>query len=135
MPLKKKIFLAGMAAIIVGSFFMTPVRAAKTIDDATVILGEVAGQTGHIGTKIPTDLPGAAGFWIKIALSITGLVFFVLMIYAGMTWMLARGEEEKITTAKNTIIMAVIGLFIVIAGYVITDFIITRVVPGLAAAN
>lgn len=125
-----KLFLI---AVIASSFFIVPVHAAKTIDDATSILKDVVKQTGHTSTNIPTDLPGAVGFWIKIALSVVGVAFFVLMVYAGITWMLAQGEEEKIKTAKSTIIMAVIGLFIVIAGYAITNFIVTNVIGGQAS--
>ncbi|MBI2416209.1 MAG: hypothetical protein HYV33_06155 [Candidatus Kerfeldbacteria bacterium] len=52
---------------------------------------------------------------ISIALTLLGMAFLVLLIYAGFLWALARGNEEAITKAKNLIKRAVIGFIIVMA--------------------
>lgn len=124
-----KIFLL---VIIISSFFIAPVHAKKTYKDATNILNEALPSTGYTNTALPQNVPELIGFWIKIALSAVGIIFFVLMFYAGYLWMTARGAEETITTAKNTIIMAVIGLIIVVSGYAISNFIVTYVVERQA---
>jgi hypothetical protein len=49
------------------------------------------------------------------------------MIYAGITWMIARGNEQKVAQAKDMIINSVIGIIIVFAAYAITSFIGTRI--------
>lgn len=127
-----KIFLL---AIILSSFFVAPVFAKGTINDAMNILNKnVKGPAGYSAPALAQTFPEMVGFWIKIALSIAGVVFFVFMVYAGITWMLARGEEEKIKTAQNTIIMAVIGLMIVVSGYAISNFVVTRVVMQQASS-
>ncbi|MDD5071283.1 MAG: hypothetical protein PHQ42_00940 [Patescibacteria group bacterium] len=63
-----------------------------------------------------------AGGIIKIFLSFLGIIFTVLMIYGGYLWMMARGNQEQVTKAKELIINAVIGLVIVVAAYAITYF-------------
>ncbi|MFA5359824.1 MAG: pilin [Patescibacteria group bacterium] len=63
---------------------------------------------------------------INTALSLLGVIFLILMIYAGYTWMMARGEEEKVTKAKETITRAIIGLIIVVAAYAISSFVISN---------
>ncbi len=63
------------------------------------------------------------GTAIKALLSVIGIVFIVLIIYAGYTWMLARGNETEAQKAKDTITRAIIGLFIVLAAYAITAFV------------
>lgn len=74
-----------------------------------------------------SSLPVIIGNVIKAALSLVGVVFLVLMIYAGIRWMTARGESKHAETAKETITRAVIGLIIVASAYAITSFVLSRV--------
>ena len=69
------------------------------------------------------DPPAILGSVIGAALSFIGILFFVLMIYGGITWMTAAGNQQQIDKAKNLIISAIIGLIIVMAAYAITSFI------------
>lgn len=69
---------------------------------------------------IITDIPSALGRIIGAVLAFTGTLFFVLMIYGGLLWMLARGNEQQVEKAKNLITAAVIGLVIILSAYAIT---------------
>jgi hypothetical protein len=74
------------------------------------------------GVKPATDdLPTIIGNVIGTVLSFVGVIFFLLVLYAGMSWMLAMGKEEKITQAKDMLFAAVIGLIVVLAAYAITN--------------
>lgn len=64
---------------------------------------------------------------IAVFLSFLGVIFLILMIYAGFNWMTAAGDEERITKSKETIRSAIIGLVIVIAAYGLSVFIIERI--------
>lgn len=75
-------------------------------------------------TTVP--LEQRVGEIIKIFLSFLGVIFLVLMIYAGFNWMVAAGDEEQITKSRNTIRAAIIGLLIVIASYALSVFIIEQ---------
>ncbi len=68
---------------------------------------------------------------IGVALSIMGVIFLVLIIYAGWNYMTAGGDEGKVETAKHTIARATIGLLIVLCSYAIVQF----VVPNLLCAT
>ncbi len=68
-------------------------------------------------------VPDIIGTVVGAALSFIGILFFVLIIYGGITWMTAAGNETQISKAKNLIISAIIGLIIVLAAYAITSFI------------
>ncbi len=70
-----------------------------------------------------TGVPDIIGTVVGAALSFIGILFFVLIIYGGITWMTAAGNETQISKAKNLIISAIIGLIIVLAAYAITSFI------------
>lgn len=68
-----------------------------------------------------------AGQIIGLVLSFVGVAFLILMIYAGITWMMAEGNEQQIGKAKTLIINAIIGIIIVFAAYAITSFIGTEI--------
>jgi len=61
---------------------------------------------------------------ITMALSFIGVIFLVLAIYGGFIWMMARGNEEEVTKAKNIIQNSIIGLIVVIGAYAISRYII-----------
>ncbi len=60
---------------------------------------------------------------IAIVLSFVGVLFLVLIIFAGIKWMTAGGNDQAIEKAKSLIVNAVIGLLIVLFAYAITNFI------------
>jgi hypothetical protein len=60
---------------------------------------------------------------ITTALSLVGSIFLGLMIYAGILWMTAAGEEDKVTKAKNILKAAIIGLAVTMSAYAITAFV------------
>ncbi|MEA3463465.1 MAG: hypothetical protein U9R14_00025 [Patescibacteria group bacterium] len=75
------------------------------------------------GSAIPTDVSVTIGKVIGAGLAFIGILFFILMIYGGIIWMMARGNEQEVEKAKDLIYAAVIGLIIVLAAYAITAYI------------
>lgn len=75
------------------------------------------------------------GTIIGAALSFIGVIFMVLIIYGGLIWMLAQGNDSQVEKAKNIIIQAVIGLIIVLGAYAITAFIGTQLTSGTTIDN
>lgn len=78
----------------------------------------------NLGTNDPLSM---SYYIISILLTLLGLAFLILIIYAGFKWMLARGEEEEITKAKDTIKHGLIGLAIILLSYSIAYLIYTLV--------
>ncbi|MFH1286274.1 MAG: hypothetical protein ABII02_00800 [Candidatus Magasanikbacteria bacterium] len=106
--------------------FVLPAFAAKTLSDADTNLGKVVGPSG-----VPTtSLQVQAGNAIRVALTVVGTLFFLLMIYAGLWWMAARGNEEKIKKARGTLIAAMVGLSIIVGAYAVTNFVMSRIILG-----
>jgi cbb3-type cytochrome oxidase subunit 3 len=68
-------------------------------------------------------LQSKVGSIISLVLSFIGILFFALIIYAGLMWMLAQGNQQKVDQAKDLIINAIIGLVIIFSAYAITSFI------------
>src|SRR3989338_8316995 len=103
--LRRKMIFLGIGIMLLFTWFI-PVHAKKTFDDASATLGTVAQKTGIEETNVSA----AAGNAAKFAFSAVGILFFILMVYAGINWMTARENQEKATKARNTIIAAAIGL-------------------------
>lgn len=60
---------------------------------------------------------------VALVLSFVGVLFLILIIYAGLMWMTAGGNQDQTKKARNLIINATIGLIIVFSAYAITIFI------------
>jgi hypothetical protein len=69
------------------------------------------------------DISERVGEIIGLALSYVGVIFFVLIVYGGLQWMTAQGNDQKVAKSKELIINATIGLIIVLSAYAITSFI------------
>jgi len=61
---------------------------------------------------------------IQFILGLLGIAFLGFMIYAGITWMTAQGNDTKVQRAKDMITEAIVGLIIVVAAYAIAYFVI-----------
>ena len=90
------------------------------IGQAGANLSKTAGAAGVTGDS---NLEEIIGTGIGAALTLVGLIFLILMVYAGYLWMTAKGEEEQVKKSQKIIIAAVIGLVIVLSAYAITVFV------------
>lgn len=87
----------------------------KTNKDAFRV-EEVRGSPGDY-------ISARAGLIIGSILSFMAVIFMILIIYGGILWMTARGNNQQTEKAQNLIIQAVVGLIIVLSAYTITRFI------------
>lgn len=62
---------------------------------------------------------------IKALLGVLGVIFLILVIYAGMLWMTAAGNEDKVKKAQKLLRDGVIGLIIILSSYVIANTVLT----------
>lgn len=77
-----------------------------------------------VGFFANKTLPQAIGSIIGVALSLIGVFFLGLIIFAGYQWMIARGNSQEVEKAKTTIINAVIGLVVVLMAYTISNYLV-----------
>ncbi|MFH0951525.1 MAG: pilin [bacterium] len=63
---------------------------------------------------------------IKVFLGLLGVIFVIIIVWAGYNWMRAGGNEDKVEKAKNLISRSIIGLLIIVAAYAITYWIFAR---------
>ena len=89
------------------------VKSALNVDEVNKYSG--SGPGSYISARV--------GIIIGSLLSFIGVLFMILIIYGGLLWMTARGNEQQVEKAKKLIIQSIIGLIIVLSAYAITNLI------------
>ena len=120
--MKKQFTYIFISVLVLGTLLIgSSVLAAYGLD-------ETAGAAGL--KKYGGSVPVLIGNVIGAGLSMVSVVFFALMIYGGIRYMLARGNEEDTKKAIGTIWAAVIGILIVLASYALTQFVFSSLGAG-----
>jgi len=118
------LFGACVTFFVLGVFVFADIAAAASVKtDVLKHLNAGAGKT-ELGTADPRLVAGGI---IQILLSLIGIVFLGLIVAAGYWRLTAQGEEDRVKKSNNTIIGAIVGLFVVMLSYLITDFVVRRV--------
>ncbi len=60
---------------------------------------------------------------IEILLRIAGFAAVIMVVYAGVTYILSQGEPEKTTKAKGTLANALVGLAVAVSASFIVSFV------------
>jgi hypothetical protein len=140
--MKKSInmILAGILAVPVLAFGVNTMLSATVSAQAASTPSCPAGMTMTSGAKCAQgtgqndNLFGTGGVFSLItntALFIIGAVSVLVLIYGGILYTISGGDGTKVTTAKNTILYAVVGIIVAVLAYAIVNF----VIAGLAGTS
>lgn len=77
--------------------------------------------TAAAGYNTGPTIETTIGNIIKIAMSFLGAIFIILIIFNGINWMRAQGNEEEVREAKKTIKNLIIGLVVIIAAFALSE--------------
>ncbi len=58
---------------------------------------------------------------------LVGVIAVIMIIYSGLRYITSGGDSAKITSAKNTIVYAIIGLIVVALAQFIVKFVLSKV--------
>ena len=83
---------------------------------------------------VPKDLPTALILIINSLLTFLGILFFLLMMYAGYLWLTAHGKEEQVDKAKRIMRETVIGIIIVFMARLISELVLSLIGKSLLAS-
>lgn len=62
---------------------------------------------------------------ISLVMLVVALVFFFMLVLGGLKWVMSEGDEKNVTSARNQITNALIGLAIVFAAWAVVKLIET----------
>lgn len=87
--------------------------------EASDTLGE---SVGDLSTA--SDLPALIGNIINVLLGALGVIFLVLIVYAGYLYLIDQGSGEKVKVAKKIFSTSIIGLALIVAAYAIANYVL-----------
>lgn len=61
---------------------------------------------------------------LELSFGILGSAAFIVMVYAGMKFVLSRGNPDGVAKARNTMVYAAVGLVISILSFAIVRFVV-----------
>lgn len=107
---------------LLATFLIIPYFSVSAFNLETEGGLSTTGKTANIqDTRV--SIGDSVAVILKQVLSLVGVLFFCLMLYAGFLWMTAAGNDKQIEKARDVLTAALIGLIIVIAAYSITQFV------------
>ena len=122
------ISLMAAAALIVP--FAVPV-SVYAADDLTNSLCSGTGLTlteggNCVNPEAETKVNSTISLALNIFSAIVGIIAVVMIIVGGVKYITSQGESANITSAKNTILYALVGLVVVALAQVIVRFVLNR---------
>ncbi len=97
-------------------------------DTGLATVGSTAGYS-------TVDIYSIIGSIINVFLSLLGIIFLILTIYAGAIWMTAGGDGKKVEKAKQILINATVGLVITLSAYGIASYVINLLTGGATSGG
>ena len=133
--MKKILILTSLIILIgFGSFVFSGVARAVDDDPSVVSLqnplsslsssGERIKAEGAAKKKGVTDISLVAGRIIKESLKYIGGITLLIFLYGGFMWLISGGDAEKVKKGSQTVLWAVVGLFIIFSSYAILDLVL-----------
>lgn len=119
--MKQKILISLIAlgsVIGLASVMSQPVMANGFGDEINKGLEQVGGKQTASANDVIKTIINALLFFI-------GVVAVIMIIWAGIQYTTSAGDSNKVATAKNTIVYAVIGLIVAIFAYAIVNFVVS----------
>jgi hypothetical protein len=133
--------LVSMVAMFAPGLFMVAAPVAVSADiNSALCEGTNAAANGGTQSGCAEGATGSATAGIKhlaaqivnIFSIIVGIVAVIFIIYGGFKYITSGGDSGNVTTAKNTIIYAIIGLVIVALAQFIVHYVLNTAasLPG-----
>lgn len=111
--------------------FATPIVVISNVLDnqahaegAADLIQKGADSTGQKDSRSAGDL---AKDFVNIMLFAVGILAVIMLIWGGIRYVLSGGDSGAVSSAKKTILYAVVGLIVAILAYAIVNFVITTI--------
>ena len=117
---KLKLIVVGVVATLALAFATVPVAHA----DYNLDKGISDSKGDRVAEKVDDPQQLVKGI-VNGILYFVGILSVIMLIWGGILYTTSSGDSSKVTTAKNTIMYAVIGLVVAIFAYAIVNFVLT----------
>ncbi len=100
---------------------------------SAVNYGLRAGADAARGSEQPAQLFGDGGIFHQITnimLFMIGILSVIMLIIGGLRYVISGGNKDAVTSAKNTILYAIVGLIVALLAYAAINFVINVFTSG-----
>ncbi len=118
-----KFFILSTVMAIMAASSLSPMVLA--VDPVKSVQNGVNAAGGE-GTKGDTALKGSIQQVVNILLFLLGAIAVIMIVVGGLRYVLSGGDASQVTSAKNTILYAVIGVIVALLAYAIVNWIIDK---------
>lgn len=115
---KKPLIAAALSLVVAIVAAVTPIMVPSA--SAQFTKGVEAARTDDMSTK---PIGTTIGNVVNVLLYFVGAIAVIIMIWGGFQYITSSGDSQKATTAKNTIMYAVIGIVVVVMSYAIVNWV------------
>lgn len=128
---KTLLAVASLFLLLAPTFAPSIAFAADTVNIAGNVCGGVNAQTGVAANCGSNNNPGSRvgslmADVINLFSLLVGIVSVIMIIIGGFQFITANGDSGKITSARTTIIYALVGLVVVLMSQFIVHFVLGR---------
>jgi hypothetical protein len=114
-------------AIVLGLGGMVPAMVLADTPQSTVCDAVGGGPDCKTTPKNSVDLSSVLSAVINIFSWVIGIVAVIMIMVSGFRYITAAGDSSKITSAKNTLIYAIVGLVIAAFSQILVKFVLHTV--------
>jgi hypothetical protein len=120
MKISKSHSLALFVLLLLASWTLAPMVLAASSSGGSSAIG-VSGLKNPLGT---TDIAVVIGRIISFIMNMVGALALMLMVYAGFSWMTARGADQPIKKAQKIMLWTSAGLILMFFAYIVLRFVL-----------
>ena len=124
-------FLAAFVFALVAVFSPVSPVNAQTCDVSQGAVGGV--NCANPGEEnVPQDLFGTGSIFttiVNILLFIIGAISVIMLIFGGIRYTTSGGDSGAVTSAKNTIMYAIIGLVVAFLAFAVVNWVLGAIAP------
>ncbi len=122
-------------AMVLGlSFALAPAASAANCDTSNLSLS--SGANCAQGNEQPAGLFTQGGVFqtiTNILLFLIGAIAVIMLIIGGVRYVISGGDQAQVTSAKNTILYAIVGIVVAFLAYAAVNFVLTSLNNGTSS--
>ncbi len=89
-------------------------------------IGLTTGSSSNPGCAGSSNVDNIVATVVNILSVIVGVVAVIMIIVGGIKFVVSQGEANNVSSARNTILYAIVGLVIVFLAQIIVRFVLNR---------
>jgi hypothetical protein len=114
-------------ALALSLSMVAPVAGAEEVTTPPTCTNEVDitnAANCSAGTGQQTSLTGSFTLVTNVLLFIIGAISVIMLIIGGIRYTVSGGDSAAVTSAKNTILYAIVGIIVALLAYAVVNFVV-----------